>query len=967
MMNQFVESRPFALCSSPTHPFGVATSVHPSALVSPRVVSRTASSAALLVAATFAWLVVGCGSSDAGAGAVTPIVPDAGSEDVLDADDQEVTPTPDVVEDVPDVEEEVTPLPDVIDSDAEIEFPPVVVAVETVLSASEVRAGDTVYVTCRGIGYDGEPVMVPEEFTQIVYVTPTTSVDWRGIRTLEFTALRPGIATAACAIPQLGLIDDSPAEVVILPGLVHTMVAELDPYVITAGDFTEVTCTALDELGNTLDVFSYVVRTDPFGDGISVDRDFVEATRAGSYDVFCDTEGTAISVPAELEVVPGLPASATIGLVPSRSVYQIGEVVEIRYTVVDIYGNVIPNAPVSFASLPTVPNFGEGRFRFNEEGIFTLSLIVGIPTHSGSPILVQTDVIVNSEGPDIGCDRPGDGEFFHVAPGEVIEFRGRVQDAFGTDRVTVNGTDATVTPEGLFTASVTTRFGINFVEIVAEDEFGLENSRICTFLAADRWTPDATFLPDSVTLAMAQNALDDGDRSGPINSLNDILHRVLNSPGLRDTLHDALLGANPLVDECVQQVCVFGCICLLRVRVNYENTEIRGPNITSLQLVDGGMRAVATIRGLRVRLRIGGTFSTNGWVTIDSISVDLTFNMGLEGGRPRVSVRSINNVSVGSVSTSFSGITGAVINVVVRIFNGPIRNLIRDQVRNFIRDNFNEVLDGVVSGLNIDSLGSSFEVPRLDGSGNIRLGFGIQFSSLNANPTRALFGIGTRFSGDVNRDGVTLGAPIPPGTIRPEPSGARTMTATVAIGLLNQALHTLWRGGMFDASLSADIVGTGGDAIAVIRTDLPPVAAGSGHNEIRLMLGAMRASIVIPGVIDAPIQVQIGAVASSGFDLLPGDIIRFRDIVIEELYFSPERALDPAQRVILEDFIRDIVQFVVDDSLNSALPVLPIPDFALPDSLSSFGIAPGTRLGITSPIIQNNSTHFVVEGNFGER
>jgi hypothetical protein len=90
--------------------------------------------------------------------------------------------------------------------------------------------------------------------------------------------------------------------------------------------------------------------------------------------------------------------------------------------------------------------------------------------------------------------------------------------------------------------------------------------------------------------------------------------------------------------------------------------------------------------------------------------------------------------------------------------------------------------------------------------------------------------------------------------------------------------------------------------------------------------------------------------------------------VVDELHFSPEnRALTPAQLDELESFLLELVRYLVDESVNSALPALPIPDFALPDSLAEFGFAPGTRLGLVAPRLFTNATHFVAEGNFGNR
>lgn len=916
-----------------------------------------------------------CGSEDTGTGRT------GGNADATDAGG---VPVPDVQGDAasdaaPDsTPDDATDASDVVDPDASDatdgsgdtgpEFPPAPFAVNTLLSTTSTTAGSTVVVNCQAIDESGEAISLPPDTRRTVIAAPAASAEVTAGGT-ELRPLRTGTLQVACSLPTLGLVDDSPAQLEVLPGLPYTMIATLDQDAIEAGEFVQVFCTAFDILGNEIPDVEFTVGTDPGGSGVEVDREYVIVERAGVYDVRCDTDGAAEIIPATLEVVPGLPATASVGVVPERRIYGVGDTVELQYSVSDEFGNLIPDALVTFSSLPTVPSFGEGRFRFDTEGIFQLNLIVGLPTLSGSPIIASRSVTVNSEGPAIICDRPSDGAFLSMTPGANIEFRGRVNDVFGSDTVVVNDVPATLSADGLFVATIPTRFGINFVQVAATDTDGNPSRRTCAFLVADQFVSEGGFLTDSVTLTLFQNALDDFDRFDGLDSINDLLHTALNSSGVRNTLHTTLQAANPLYDECVQRVCIFGCFCALDVSVNHQDTALNGPNDTTLQLVDGGMRAVGNVRGLRFRLRIGGTFSTQGWVTFESLGVDLTFNAGLSGGRPRITLRSVNNVAVGRVDTDFSGLTGFIVNIIVDLFQGTIRNLIRDTVRDYVRDSFNEILDGVVGGLNLDSVGQTFSVNHLDGEGVSNIGFGIQFGAIDFTSTRALFGISTRLTNNAERAGLTLGAPVPPGPVRYVGSGSRVVAAGISIGVFNQALHALWRSGLLDASIDGSAIGdVPAGSIAAIRTNLPPVVAGSDENSVSVHIGAIQAVVVIPGIIDQPLEVELGGVATTGFDLLDENVIRFRDIVVEELHFSPEnRALTPTQLDELESFLLELVRYLVDESVNSALPALPIPDFALPDSLAEFGFAPGTRLGLVAPRLFTNATHFVAEGNFGNR
>jgi hypothetical protein len=928
-------------------------------------------------------LLAACSSNPPGASVDddTGIIGDVGG-DVGDTGSPDVSDTPsDTLDAGADLEDgDGSGEPDTIDLDGidvdeDAIIPSEIAAVDTILSSAEAAAGTTVVVTCQGIDPDGEPVTIPATLTTTVYYAPSDTYEL-GETPFELIPTQAGTIAAACAIPSLGIIDDSPAELTVVPGAPAIMAASLSEDQITAGEFVEVFCEAWDAWGNAVYDFEATILTAPFGDGIEVEREFVSATRAGLYQITCDAAGVAEVVPAELEVAPGLPASASMSLLPERGVYAIGEVVEILYSVADEYGNPLTEVPVSFASLPSVPSFSEGRFRFNAEGTFTLSLIVPNPTATGSPLLVQRDVIVNSEGPGIACTSPGDASFARdVVPGATIAFRGRVADPFGVSALTVNGGAVDVAADGTFSAPVTTRFGINFVELIGTDSFGFSSRQICAFLVAESnagrgFVTSDGFLRDTVTLGVTQEAFDDRVRTDGLDSIDDILHAILNSAGLRNTIHSSLASNPRLYDQCVLDTW-FGCA--VRVSVTYQNLEISGPNEAALTLVDGGMRAVATVRGIRVWLGVGGTFGTNGWARLNDITIDLTFNTVLEGNRPRVTMRSLNDVRVGGVDSDFSGLVGWIVDIVVDLFEGTIRNLIRDQVRDFVQTQFNEALDGIVSGLDLGELPLRFDVPRLDGGPSLPVSFGLGFSLVDVNPARALFAFQTRVQAGASRVCNSPGdcdVPIPPGALRHVPGGTRTLGAGVAIGFLNQVLYGLWREGFFNASIGGELIGGGvaGDSIAVLTTSLPPVVAGTADNSVIFMLGGARATVVIPGVIDTPLAVKIGAVATSGFDLLPGDNINFRDIVVTELYFVAEDvAIDPTTAEILEDFLRDLVQYIVDDSINGALPVLPIPAFDVPADLAEFGIPVGTRLGVSSPRLFNNVSHFVVEGNFGSR
>jgi hypothetical protein len=187
--------------------------------------------------------------------------------------------------------------------------------------------------------------------------------------------------------------------------------------------------------------------------------------------------------------------------------------------------------------------------------------------------------------------------------------------------------------------------------------------------------------------------------------------------------------------------------------------------------------------------------------------------------------------------------------------------------------------------------------------------------------------------------------------------------------LLNQAVHALWRGGFFDATLDGASLGGGLPAgvSARIATGLPPVAEIRTDGRTMLSLGAMTVDLTYPELFAEPIRVTLGARASLATRMV-GEDLSFSDVRIEEIYFSTDLAsLDMATRDTIEGFLTRLLQRVAGSALEGALPAIPIPSFELPSSLSTFGLPAGARLGLTSPSFAAERPHFVLRGGFAVR
>jgi hypothetical protein len=436
--------------------------------------------------------------------------------------------------------------------------------------------------------------------------------------------------------------------------------------------------------------------------------------------------------------------------------------------------------------------------------------------------------------------------------------------------------------------------------------------------------------------------------------------------------------ANPLYDDCVLRPCVLGvCTCLARERVEYRDRELTGPNTTSLTLVEGGLATRVRLENLGVRLNVSGTIGTEAWVRFRSVDVALTFDVSTGMGMPRASVRAGSvNVSVGTVSVEIvgSGIGRDILNALVGVITSLANGIIRDQVSRILRDyvqtNFNAVLNDVLRGLNVSSLGTTFEVPRLDGMGTVPLAFGLGISTLNANASRLLAGIATRLTaGRMTRATQSLGVALPPlGT--GDPALRTPTTVVLQPAVLNQALHALWRGGLLDARIgsASGMMGPLPTGASInIAAALPPVASLRTDGRIALDLGGLTGTMSFPELSSMPIAVSLGARASASVTLMGNDL-RFGDVRLEETYVNLTGAsMSIMENMNLRRALQGLLQGIVDRALNDALPAIPLPAFRVPESLRAYGLPVGRELGITSPMLSPESSVFVLRGGFGVR
>ena len=839
-----------------------------------------------------------------------------------------------------------------------------------------VVAGQRFDVTCEYLDADGELISYPEGEAPPVRFDHSPS-GLLEVRAGQLEAQHVGQATVACASPTLGLRDEAPPSVEIVAGPLHTLSTELSDFQITAGDTVTASCRGFDAFLNPVDLSGTELRliTDVTNSGVTLEDLSATITTAGFYNLSCFAQGVENFNEVTLEVVPDLPAELIVSVVPDQPVYGTGQIVTLSAEAQDRYGNLVPQARITYEAIPAGESFGDGRFRFGQDGVYTLRASIDENNATEAPISREVEIVVNENGPSIVCTGPGDGTMVNHAPNTLLTFTGTVEDSLGVEEVLVNGSPATLDDQGNFSHRFRPRFGINFVDVVARDTYGEESVRTCSFLATNTYGNHLLSTNDVVSLRLAQDAIDDKGHTTTIQSLNDVLLRVLNSDGLLQQIRDAVVNPNTPIGEA-------SCYDVYVVGVEYFGINLGTGNLyrhlTALDLVGGGLDMEAILRGVRIKIKakpeswtacaITGTLEPR--AEVSSITLNLTSDVSLTNQTLSASLRGTPSVTSGEIDISgANGFSSFVYGLIADLIQGTIRDMVEDAVRDAIVDNFDSLLGDLLGNLGTDALSGGIEVPRLDGTGQIELLYDLGFSSLSVSSARMLLGMRTRVRPQTTAIAYpTLGVAVPPGSYLYEPSGGQNTSVSVHLMLLNQALHALWRGGLLEADIGEALFGAEADGASVsLRTTLPPVAALNPDGSATLMLGGMRLEMVYPGLFDEPVTLSLGATANTEVNINNGHL-SFSNITLNEFHLSPDEiSLNEGTRDILEGFLRGFLQTLLDDALNAALPELPVPSFAISPSLGVYGLPVGGELGLTNPALDATDRHLILRGNFGVR
>ena len=839
-------------------------------------------------------------------------------------------------------------------------FDPIAFAVETRVGERFTQAGIENRVTCQLLDQQGEAISQSNLQLEIIpaqgFVRGENGLIGEVARTYEIK----------CLAPREGLVDASPALWTVLPSDPHVAIAQVDPAEIQSGELTQVNCQAFDLYGNPTEV-EWTQRIEPPGVDVLMVGSSWRVNRAGSYQAFCLSSGIEETQSATLEVLAGEPQQLDLVLSPDLPVYRVGQIIQLQPVLRDRKGNVLNPYQVTLESEPPLPSFGTRRVRLDQQGSYTLSARYARSDDEADDLLVTREILVDQGGAGIRCTSPDLGEWVYAEEGEIIRLSGQIADTTGVESILVDGERVDFDDRGQFQANVTTHWGLNIHDIQVIDAQG-ESSAFCAYFASQNFLNESTPLASALSLFLGQSFIDDGPPNQPITSLADILRRVINSAGLRDTVHQSALAQNPIVPkECRARV--LG-ICVFRLGVDYTNFAISRDNQLTVTLLNGGLNIRVEVRDLAISAELKGTLGNRATISTSGIVIDFSFNMGLGiNAQADVSVRSINEVTVNPLDSDFSGfITGFILELVFDAFEGLIRETMTDSIRGFLESELDRTLTGLFSDVEVGELGEGIELDTPLGE-NIRIQLITLMDQLDVSPQGILLAVSTRFDGPLALGNADTGTPLI--TDEAVMMNQQEIQAEVKLSVLNQALTQIWRSGFFDSQqeqLDAEQLDQlpAGSQVGLTLPYPPFVEGQSGSNTLLIGFGPLTAHVVYPGFFDEPFAVQLVARLSTTVNLVGERNLEFSSPVIEEIRFSLGSDVPLAARERIDALLQNVLQNVLDQALNQSMPSIPLPELSIPPGLEHLDLPSDIRLGLRSPQLIGTRDRWQLSGQIAQ-
>lgn len=629
------------------------------------------------------------------------------------------------------------------------------------------------------------------------------------------------------------------------------------------------------------------------------------------------------SADAEVDAAPfyGIAAYVEMVISPRKALYNRTETPRVSAVVYDRIGRELPDYPVRFDTRPvesaTVGQ--DGIVQFSREG-------AGAVRGCATPDLCgRVSFFVDDAPPLLEVLSPDRGAYLSGEP--VISVQGRT-DSGGGVRVYLNDQELDVDDQGFFEAEIPAEFGLNLVDLIADDGVRRPATRSVREVI---WSPEILVRSGSVfaleqaaSIRVSQTALDaenaeNAPDANPIlaNSLSELLEYLF-----------ARIDAMSLVDD--PQLVDSDLATLRLVDVS--------PGIPTMEVlfVENGLELFFSVDDLTIELNgdatiTGDNFSLDGIVTADaSAFVQVAVSEGDSGSF---------SLAIGEYGASIERINALMENETVQIVLEGAETIVGTPLRSFLAQYLDDLVQEELPNLVEIGLDSAFEPLQgvsieVDEGGPLGTGR-VDFSLVSASP-RVVPGEGLYFDvsgelsepADIQAQHETPG--IPSFTASEAPSWPVNSAVAVALRLttLNFLLDSLWRQGLLSMDLTPEIPDSLQLLISGARIDarLPPLLVPSpvgAPDELIFQLGELDLVIESPTRTEPDIYV---ASIRAGFyvDFSEGELTlglsgETTDIRFELLQAQDGRPILPPST--LAGFVEDNLWTEIESNLGEVLSV----------------------------------------------
>lgn len=851
--------------------------------------------------------------------------------------------------------------------------------VDTTVSPNTIGAGSTADVFCEASDAYDNPIV--EGWDLIVGPGGPTAGPAGGLiaSALKVKGLVEGTYEVACR-RGLGTADDTPAVVTVEHGLPNKIVTTLDDESIVAGGETKVSCHAEDKQGN---VVPDLPMTISLPDVMALVGLNVSSTVAGTFVVRCVPAGldwnAFILEGAVLQVVPGPPVTLELALQPPKPFFATLELVTLLAQAQDEFGNGIPDADITVVQVSPTTDFNATSlktFLFKEDGTYTMS--TSLANNPG--VTASIEVAINGDPPAVTVTYPLRGATLSASkPSVTVE--GLAQDSIaGIAEVRVNGSPAQLNADGSFTNIIIPRWGMNLVEVEAEDGSGTVTTVTQSFYFSDHWyplTPGIPYVPDAIKLWMSEDFIDDG----------------VHNPTHPDDLATILEGV--LKDLDLTGALGTGSEIGLGYSLELKSINFNPPKL-SLDPQFGGMDVDVEIKNLYVSLKLKGECKVlgvdlcpdfSGSVSVDKTTVKAKLLAEATEGDMNVSLTS-PSVDMDHIDVDVNGILGWLfdwlIDFFVTIFSSSIEDLVEDQVGDALGDTLTSLFTSL-------AISETFELPALlPGMAPIVMTLDAVLWTMRFTPDGGEIGMAARMLTAKNTPHDVLGT-IGRGTcIKGYPTqyglpGDNEFEVGLYDDLLNQILSAAWYSGALNVEVDETALG-GEDGFSLeglpidsllVTTDffLPPIINGCGDDGlVKLQLGdffldAEIDSVIFGGVgnIGVYLFVEVNAeIYLTETDEGPAIGLILHDVETLKYHWEyvPEAFI--GSEGLLETLINSqLIDPLLQDLIGSPLTEFPIPSLNMSDVTGALGGGAGGSDLTIVPQVDNlvrDNGHTVLKG-----